>query len=80
MESSYQKFEEDKVVDPTLYKSLVESLRYLICVRMYILYEARLLSYFMEEPKFTHWKAAKKILCYIRGAVSHGLIYSLYDF
>ena len=70
------KFEEDKVMDPTLYKSLVESLRYLTYIRPDILYGVGLLSRFLEEPKSIYWKAVKRILRYIRGTISHRLMYS----
>ena len=73
------KFEEDKVMDPT-YKRLVGSLRYLTCTRSDILYGVGLLNHFMEEPKSIYWKAVKRILCYIRDTISHGLICSPYDF
>ena len=50
------KFEEGKVIDHTLYKSLVGSLRCLTCTRPDILYRVGLLSHFMEEPKSTYWR------------------------
>jgi hypothetical protein len=64
-----------KVVDVTLYKSLVGSLRYLICTRPNILYVVGLVSRYMEEPRSTHWKTIKRILRYIRGTLSLGLFY-----
>jgi hypothetical protein len=48
-----------KVVDVTLYKSLVGSLRYLTCTRPDILYAVGLVSWYMEEPRSTHWKTIK---------------------
>lgn len=30
----------------------------------------------MEEPKYSHWKAIKRILRYIKGTETHGLFYS----
>jgi hypothetical protein len=48
-----------KVVDVTLYKSLIDSLRYLTCTRKDILYAIGLLSRYMEEPRSTHWKTIK---------------------
>ena len=52
-------------VDPTRYRSLVESLRYLTCTRPDISYSVGVVSRFMEEPVNTHWKALKRILRYI---------------
>jgi Reverse transcriptase (RNA-dependent DNA polymerase) len=48
-----------KVIDTTLYKSLVDSLRYLTCTRLDILYAVSLVSRYMEEPRSTHWKTIK---------------------
>ena len=53
-------------VDPTLYKSLVGSLRYLTCTRPDILYVVGVVSRYMEAPTTTHFKAAKRILRYIK--------------
>ncbi|KAG6490906.1 hypothetical protein ZIOFF_052238 [Zingiber officinale] len=60
------KSDEGKTVDPTHFKSLVGSLRYLTCTRPDILYGVGLVSRFMKEPKETHWKTAKRILRYVR--------------
>ncbi|GMI77003.1 cysteine-rich RLK (RECEPTOR-like protein kinase) 8 [Hibiscus trionum] len=65
-----------KVIDATLYKSLVGCLRYLTCTRPDILYAVGLVSRFMEEPRATHWKTIKWILCYVQGTLSLGLFYS----
>lgn len=59
------KFDEGKMMDPTLYKSLVGSLRYLTYTRSDTLCRVGLLSHFIEEPKSIHWKAAKRIFHYI---------------
>ena len=69
------KNDEGKIIDSTLYRSLVGCLRYLTCTRPDILYGVGLVSRFMEEPKSTHWKAAKRILRYIQGTLSLGLFY-----
>ncbi|KAG6500811.1 hypothetical protein ZIOFF_040666 [Zingiber officinale] len=60
------KSDEGKTVDPTHFKSLVGSLRYLTYTRPDILYGVGLVRKFMEEPKETHWKAGKRILRYVR--------------
>jgi hypothetical protein len=69
------KHEEGKMVDPTIFKSLVGSLRYLTCTRPDILYGVGLVSRYMELPTTTHFKAAKIILRYIKGTIDFGLFY-----
>ncbi|KAL9251423.1 Retrovirus-related Pol polyprotein from transposon RE1-like protein [Drosera capensis] len=61
------KFEDGEKVDPTMFKSLVGSLRYLTCTRPDILFGVGLVSRFMENPTVRHMKAAKRLLRYIRG-------------
>ena len=70
------KYEDGELVDATLFKSLIESLRYLICTRLDILYVG-LVSWYIEEPRLMHLKAAKWILCYIKGTITYGLLYSV---
>ena len=68
--------ENGEKVDPTFFKSLVGSLRYLTCTRPDILFGVGLVSRYMEAPTFSHLKAAKRILRYIKGTLEHGLLYS----
>ncbi|KAK2989938.1 hypothetical protein RJ640_013862 [Escallonia rubra] len=63
-------------VDPTFFKSLVGSLRYLTCTRPDILFGVGLISHYMEAPTVTHMKAAKRILHYFKGTIEFGLFYS----
>ena len=70
------KFEGGASVEANLYQSLVGSLRYLTCTRPDIPYSVGVLSRFMEDPKQSHWKAIKRILRYIQGTKSLGLIYT----
>ncbi|KAK2989425.1 hypothetical protein RJ640_017680 [Escallonia rubra] len=65
-----------KSVNPTLYKSMVGSLRYLTFTRPDITYAVGLVSRYMERPKQDHFKAAKRILRYVKGTVDHGLFYT----
>jgi len=71
------KHEEGETVDPSLFKSLVGSLRYLTCTRPDILYAVGVVSRYMEHPTTTHLKAAKRILRYIKGTTNLGLYYSV---
>ncbi|KAG6504248.1 hypothetical protein ZIOFF_036579 [Zingiber officinale] len=61
------KHDKEEKVDPTFFKSLVGSLRYLTCTRPDILYVVGLVSRYMEDPTTTHLKIAKRILRYIKG-------------
>ncbi|TYK18362.1 Retrovirus-related Pol polyprotein from transposon TNT 1-94 [Cucumis melo var. makuwa] len=70
------KHEEGDDVDPSYFKSLVGSLRYLTCTRPDILFSVGLVSRFMESPTTTHLKVAKRILRYLRGTLDYGLFYS----
>ena len=69
------KNDEGVIVDENLYRSLVGSLRYLTCTRPDIAFAVGVISRFMEKPKFTHWKAAKRILRYVKGTTDLGLLY-----
>ncbi|CAJ2640870.1 unnamed protein product [Trifolium pratense] len=73
------KHEEGEIVDPSLFKSLVGSLRYLTCTRPDILYAVGVVSRYMEHPTTTHLKAAKRILRYIKDTTNLGLYYSISD-
>ncbi|KAG9450495.1 hypothetical protein H6P81_010460 [Aristolochia fimbriata] len=67
---------EEEAVNPTLFKSLVGSLRYLTFTRPDIMFAVGLVSRFMEQPRRDHFAAAKRILRYIKGTLGFGLFYS----
>ncbi|KAL0541198.1 hypothetical protein IC582_021237 [Cucumis melo] len=69
------KHEEGDDVDPSYFKSLVGSFRYLTCTRPDILFSVGLVSRFMEAPTTTHLKVAKRILHYLKGTLDYGLFY-----
>ena len=58
-----------KIIDPTLFRSLIESLRYLLSTRPDIVYIVGILSKYMEKPKESHWLVAKRVLRYIKGTM-----------
>ncbi|CAH9097660.1 unnamed protein product [Cuscuta europaea] len=70
------KFGDEEKVEPTIFKSLVGSLRYLTCTRPDILYGVGFISRYMEDPRTSHWKAAKRIFRYIKGTLNFGLFYN----
>jgi hypothetical protein len=43
------------------------------------MYEANIVSRFMESPKDSHWKMAKRILRYVESTLNFGLWYTQYD-
>ncbi|XP_070031829.1 secreted RxLR effector protein 161-like [Nicotiana tomentosiformis] len=73
------KFDEGEKVDPTFFKSLVGSLRYLTCTRTYILIAVRVVSRFMEAPTSTHLKVARRIPRYLKCTFDFGLFYSSFS-
>lgn len=62
-------------IDSTLYKRIVGSLMYLTATRPDMMYVISLISRFMERPTELHFKAAKRVLRYLKGMVSFGLFY-----
>lgn len=63
-------------VDPTYYRSVVGSLRYLVNTRPDISYAVGVVSRYMESPNSQHMAAVKQILKYIRGTLNLGCKYS----
>eukprot|EP00253_Pinus_taeda_P021973 PITA_21973 len=64
-------------VDVTLYRQLVGKLLYLTHTRPDISFVVGLIARFMQNPHESHWKAAKRILRYVRGIVQFGIHYSV---
>jgi len=67
--------EEDEGVDPTMFRMLIGSLRYLCQTRPDISYSVGIVSRFMSNPHKTHFLAAKKILRYINGTIQYGILF-----
>ena len=64
-----------KDVNVTGYKSLIGNSRYLVATRLDISFGVGLLSRFMEEPRESHWQAAKRILSCVKGTMNDGILY-----
>ncbi len=71
------KYNEGEGVDPIFFRSLIENLCYLTCMRQDILYVFGLVSQYIENPKNTHFKAVKRIFLYIKGTIDFSLLYSI---
>ncbi|XP_066333509.1 uncharacterized mitochondrial protein AtMg00810-like [Miscanthus floridulus] len=62
-------------VDPTHYRRLIGSLRYLVHTRPDIAFAVGYMSWFMERPTMEHLQAVKRILRYVVGTLDYGLHY-----
>ena len=67
---------DEKEVNPTLFKQIVVSLRYLCHTRPDIAYGVGLISRYMVKPTTSHLVTAKRILRYVKGTSSYGIQYS----
>ena len=45
-------------------------------MRQYLMLSIGIESRYMEELRYTHWNALKRILRYVRGTMSLGLMYT----
>ncbi|XP_074362299.1 secreted RxLR effector protein 161-like [Apium graveolens] len=70
------KDEGGRCVDTTHFKSMIGGLRYLVHTRPDIAYSVGIVSRYMEKPTEMHLLAVKRILCYVRGTLNHGLVYN----
>lgn len=65
----------EEEVDVTLYRQMVGSLRYLCCTRPDLLYVVGLISRYMENPKLSHFRAAKRIMRYVKGTLDYDIMF-----
>jgi len=63
-------------VEEAFYKSLIGCLIYLTSTRPDILYEIGVFSRFLNCPKESHLKAAKRVLIYVKGTLNYGVKFS----
>lgn len=66
----------DSFKDPTLYRSLVGALQYLMITRPDISYAVNHVSQFLHNPTVDHFMAVKRILRYVKGTINFGLTFS----
>lgn len=67
------KDEAGKAVEPTMFRSLIGGLRYLVHTRPDIAFTVGLISRFMEKPTMLQLNAAKRVLHYVKGTLEYGL-------
>eukprot|EP00253_Pinus_taeda_P014288 PITA_14288 len=57
-------------------RKVVGKLLYLTHTRLDLSFVVGLIAWFMQNPHESHWKAAKRILRYVRGTIQFGIHYS----
>ena len=57
------------------YRRLVGKLNYLTITRPDIAYSISVLSRYMSSPTISHWVVVEHILCYLKEALGHGILY-----
>ena len=73
------KSEDEQDVDPTQYRRLIGSLRYLCNTRPDLAFSVGIASRFMERPKVSHLAAVKRILRYVKGTLGCGILFPASD-
>lgn len=63
--------------DPTFFRQIVGSLRYLCNSRPDLVYAVGLMSRYMESPSNAHLLAAKRVLRYVKGTINHGILFTV---
>lgn len=61
--------------DNSEYKTVVGGLKYMSLTRPDISFAVSKLSQFMHKPTTTHWKAVKRVLCYLAGTITTGFVF-----
>ncbi|XP_045810820.1 uncharacterized mitochondrial protein AtMg00810-like [Trifolium pratense] len=77
--SQLTKCAEEEDVDPTFYRKLIGSLRYLCNTRPDLAYSVGIASRFMERPKGSHLIVVKRILRYVKGTINYGIMFPASD-
>ncbi|KAL5554519.1 hypothetical protein UlMin_041920 [Ulmus minor] len=68
------KFDGDLMADVTMYRSVVGVLQYATLTRPDIAFSVNKASQFMHQPTSAHWLSVKRILRYLKGTITHGLL------
>ena len=69
------KLKDGEAIDPTGYRSIIGSLRYIVNTRPDLAYSVGVVSRHMDAPGRDHWTAVKHILRYLKGTMGYGCRY-----
>ena len=67
----------DTFSHPSLYRSTLEALKYLTMTQPDLVFSVNKLSQFLHGSIVAHWWACKRIMRYVRGTISHGIMFTL---
>ena len=70
--------EDETFEDPERYRRLVRKLNYLIVTCPDIVHLVSIVSQYMSSSTVDHWAVVEQILCYLKGALGRGILYSNY--
>ena len=59
---------------PERYRQLVYCLILLVVTRPNIVYSVHILSQFLQVLRVAHWEAAIRVVKYLKGTLSHGIL------
>ena len=62
--------------DPNRYIRLFGKFNYLTVTHLDIAHSVDAISHYMSTPTVDHWEAVEHILCYLKEASGHGILYS----
>jgi Reverse transcriptase (RNA-dependent DNA polymerase) len=62
--------------DPHLFRSIIGALQYVTITRPDISFAVNRVSQYMHAPTVSHWAAVKRILRYLIGTITHGILIS----
>ena len=65
--------------DPERYRRLVGKLNYLTVTRLDIAHLVSVVSQYMFAPTVDHWATVEQILCYLKGDLGCGILYSNHE-
>ena len=74
--STSEKLRKDKGAafeNPSLYRSIVGSLQYVLLTRPDLAFTVNKLSHFLSAPTILHWQAYKRVLRYLQSTADYGL-------
>lgn len=70
-----EKDEDGEPIDPTQFRRIVGSLRYLTHTRPDLSFSVGLISRHMQKPTSLHQSALKQVLRYVKGTMDYGIMY-----